>query len=66
MKIKYDKATDNIYFILSDKPVVESEEIEKDVIVDYDENDRIVAIEILKFSEKEETIDLPVDLKKAS
>lgn len=66
MKIKYDKKTDGVYFILSSNEIDESDEIAKDVIVDYDKDDNIVAIEVLNFSSKKEEINLPIDLKIAS
>ena len=65
MTIKYDHETDAIYMILSKDNIVESEERSKDVIVDYNENDEVVAIEILKVKENEHTIDLPLILKSA-
>lgn len=65
MKIKYDIETDAIYMILSDDKVVDSEETEKDVIVDYNKKNEIVAIEILNVKTNEHTIDLPFILKSA-
>ena len=47
MKIKYDNETDAIYVILSDDKIIDSEETAKDVIVDYNARDEVVAIEIL-------------------
>ena len=65
MKIKYDTETDSLYVILSDDKIVESEEKSKDVIVDYNDKDEVVAIEILHVKENEHTIDLPLILKSA-
>ena len=65
MKIKYDTETDSLYVILSDDKIVESEEKTKDVIVDYNDKDEVVAIEILHVKENEHTIDLPLILKSA-
>jgi uncharacterized protein YuzE len=65
MTVKYDPETDAIYMILSDKSVWESEEAEKDVIIDYDRNDEVVAIEILNVKQNEHHIDLPLVLKSA-
>ena len=47
MKIKYDNETDAIYVILSSDTIVGSEEKLKDVIIDYNDKDEVVAIEIL-------------------
>jgi uncharacterized protein YuzE len=65
MTVRYDPETDAIYMILSDKKVWESEELEKDVVVDYDRNDEVVAIEILNVKENDHRIDLPLVLKSA-
>ena len=65
MKIKYDEETDAIFFILSDKKIVESEEITKGVIVDYDD-DQLASIEVLNFRSRREELNIPIDLKLAS
>lgn len=65
MIIKYDNETDAIYMILSDDNIVDSEESKKDVIVDFNENNEVVAIEILNVKTNEHTIDLPLILKSA-
>ena len=65
MKIKYDNEIDAIYVILSDDKIIESEETAKDVIVDYNERDEVVAIEILNVKSNEHTIELPFVLKSA-
>lgn len=65
MKIKYDSETDSLYVILSNDKIVESEETSKDVIVDYNEKNEVVAIEILHVKNNEHTIDLPIVLKSA-
>jgi len=65
MRIKYDAEIDAIYVIMSDDKVIESEESSKDVIVDYNKNDEVVAIEILHVKDNNHTIDLPIVLKSA-
>jgi uncharacterized protein YuzE len=65
MKIKYDKETDSIYVILSSDVIVESEEKQKDVIVDYNDKDEVVAIEILNVKQNTHEIDLPFIMKSA-
>ena len=65
MTIKYDKETDSIYVVLLADKVIESEETSKDVIVDYNENDEVVAIEILNVKDNNHTIELPIVLKSA-
>ena len=66
MKIKYDEETDAIFFILSEKKIVESEEITKGVIVDYDDKDQLTSIEILNFRSRKEELNIPRELKVAS
>ncbi len=65
MTIKYDKETDAIYMVLSEDKVIDSEETSKDVIVDYNENNEVIAIEILNVKDNNHTIDLPLILKSA-
>jgi uncharacterized protein YuzE len=60
MNIKYDDKTDSIYFIVSSDKPFESEEIEKGIIIDYNENGNVVAIEILNFKEKHQNVNLPI------
>jgi len=60
MKIKYDEKSDSILFIIDEQASFESEEIQKDVVVDYDKNEKIVAIEILNFKTNEKVVDLPI------
>ncbi len=52
MRIKLDKASDALYFRLDDNRIVESEEIRPGVILDYDENDKVVGVEFLGVSER--------------
>ena len=65
MIIQYDKETDSIYLILSNDKVVESEEQQDGVIVDYNAKDEVVAIEVQHVKENEHTIDLPIVLQSA-
>ena len=65
MKIQYDKEIDAIYVTLSSDKIVESEEKLKDIIVDYNEKNEVVAIEVLHVKETTHEIDLPFVLKSA-
>ncbi len=60
MIIKYDEKSDSIFFVLSQDKAYESEEIEKDVIVDYDKNNKITSIEVLNFKSNNKDVELPV------
>lgn len=50
MKLKVDKENDALYLRLDDSIIVESEEVQPGVILDFDENNRVVGIEILDLS----------------
>ncbi len=47
MRVKVDMESDALYFRLSEEDIVESEETSPGVILDYDEDGRVVGIEIL-------------------
>ena len=65
MKILYDNETDSIYVKFSSDSIVESEEINKDVIVDYNSKDEIVSVEVLNVKTNPREIDIPTILKSA-
>ena len=50
MRIKLDKESDALYFRLDENRIVESEEIRPGVILDYDEDDKVVGVEFLGVS----------------
>ncbi len=50
MKLKVDKSADALYFRLSDLDIVESEEVQPGVILDFDAEGRMVGLEILDVS----------------
>ncbi len=50
MKTLYDADSDALYVRFSDARVIESEEVSEGVILDYDAEGRIVAIELLDAS----------------
>lgn len=47
---KIDKENDALYFRLDEAEIVESEEVQPGVILDFDTNGRVVGIEILALS----------------
>lgn len=47
MNIQYDRQVDAAYLTLETAKIVDSEEIQPNVVFDYDESDRIVGIELL-------------------
>ena len=52
MKFKYDADVDVVYLRLTDKDIVESEELQPGMIVDFDVNGKIVAIEFLNATDR--------------
>jgi uncharacterized protein YuzE len=47
MKITYDQKEDAVVIRLTDEPILESEEAQAGIIVDFDANGKIVALEFL-------------------
>lgn len=47
MKLHYDPQTDALYLRLSDTPSVDSEEVRPGLVLDYDDKNRVVAVELL-------------------
>jgi len=52
MRINLDKESDALYFRVDEARIVDSEEIKPGVIIDYDENDRVVGVEFLNISSR--------------
>ena len=50
MKVRIDKEDDALYFELDDVEIVESEEVQPGIILDFDKDERLVGIEILDLS----------------
>ena len=50
MRVKVDRESDALYFRLDENRIVESEEVRPGVILDFDENDRVVGVEFLRIS----------------
>jgi len=52
MKIKYDKEVDILYVSFLENEIMESDEQEPGIIMDYDKDGNIVGLEILNASDK--------------
>ena len=52
MRVRVDHGADAVYVNLIDRPIKESEEVADGIIVDYDEQGRIVGLEILDASKR--------------
>lgn len=57
MKVTYDSATDTLTVVLRDAIARISEEEKSGVILDYDADDRLIAIEILDASTRVDGVD---------
>ncbi len=47
MRVRVDHAADAVYLNLTDRPIKDSAEVADGIIVDYDDEGRIVGVEIL-------------------
>ena len=54
MRLKIDKEADALYFRLDGAEIVESEEVQPSVILDFDKGGRVVGIEMLVLSTRTE------------
>lgn len=50
MRLKLDRENDSLYFRLDETIIVESEEVQPGVILDFDQQGQVVGIEILGLS----------------
>lgn len=60
MRLKIDKENDALYFRLDETAIVESEEVQPGVVLDFDDNGQVVGIEILHLSTRAQPKDLRV------
>lgn len=52
MRLKVDKENDALYFRLDESSIVESEEVQPGVILDFNKDGKVVGIEILNLSSR--------------
>jgi uncharacterized protein YuzE len=50
MRLKVDKENDALYFRLDETAIVDSEEVQPGVILDFDAEGRVVGVEMLRLS----------------
>jgi len=50
MRLKVDRESDALYLRLDEAGIVESEEVQPGIIVDFDKDGRVVGIEVLALS----------------
>lgn len=52
MRLKVDKKNDVLYFRLDESPIIDSQEVQPGIILDYDSSNQVVGIEILGISKR--------------
>lgn len=52
MRLKVDKENDALYFRLDESSIVESEEVQPGVILDFNADGKVVGVEILNLSKR--------------
>lgn len=52
MKLTIDRESDALYFRLDDSQIVESEEVQPGVVLDFDARGQVVGVEMLRISER--------------
>lgn len=52
MKVQYDPAADAMYIRLAEGQTADSDEVREGVVLDYDENGRVLGIEVLNLSRR--------------
>ena len=58
MKLTVDKESDALYFQIDDPTIVESEEVLPGIVLDYNEDNEVVGVEMLRLSKRSSTLDL--------
>jgi len=52
MKLRFDENADALYLRLDESRIVESEEVQPGIVLDFDEHNQVVGIEILRVKER--------------
>ncbi len=66
MKMHYDEKSDALYLRLDESKIIESEEVQPGIVLDYNDNKQVVGVEILRVKERVPLADLKhLDLKVA-
>ncbi len=58
MRLKVDKENDVLYFRLDESKIVESEEVSPGVVLDFNEEKKVIGIEILNVSSRTPSVQL--------
>ena len=61
MRVEYDSKADILYIRLRETSPVESEHLEGNIVIDYDEKNNVVAVEIMDFIKRaEKSFSIPI------
>lgn len=52
MKVHFDEKADALYLRLDDSKIVESEEVQPGIVLDFNEHNQVVGVEILRVKER--------------
>ena len=52
MRVRVDRELDALYIRLNENPILESEEVQPGVVLDFDESGMVVGIEMLQISKR--------------
>lgn len=52
MRVHFDEKADAIYMRLDESKIVESQEVQPGIVLDFNENHQVVGIEILKVKDR--------------
>lgn len=53
MRIEYDPEVDALYVRLSDSKIIESEQVQPGIVLDFDEAGKVVGVEVLNASNRQ-------------
>ncbi len=53
MNIEYDPDIDALYVRLTDRKIIDSEEVQPGIVLDFDETGKVVGVEVLNASKRE-------------
>ena len=58
MKMHYDERSYALYLRLDESKIIESEEVQPGIVLDFDANNQVVGVEILRVKERVPSADL--------
>ncbi|MCP3961145.1 MAG: DUF2283 domain-containing protein [bacterium] len=52
MKVHFDEEADAVYLRLDESEIIESEEVQPGIVLDFNQDDQVVGVEILRVRER--------------